>query len=381
MLIKGSLADRFPSAQSLIARRFLLRLLPLLLTVAWVWSSASFAEARIRQRKTHAPLLEGMPVSGTSWLSAGVWGAQRMELGNEQLRPLLQRYLEPFRNHTPAWQGFLLGTYGPRKSWLPTLCWERAACAESESASEPLTTPLAWSAEARLTLALLEPRLQRISAPTLDVLLPWLPPPPAPELLNISRRAVCPRWKAPLPVTVLRYAGEGMRAPLTDCDGAIAPDVLDELSVLARPAGAARPALPLPLEPSGEGGEWTDEVRLLEPRMVWLLTEVARAFPGRAIVLMSGYRRDGHSGNHGKGRALDLYVQGVPNAELFKVCRTLRDVGCGFYPRNQFVHLDVRPYGTGRVAWVDISDPGEPSQYVDGWPDVLAPGLGWLGRN
>jgi hypothetical protein len=70
----------------------------------------------------------------------------------------------------------------------------------------------------------------------------------------------------------------------------------------------------------------------------------------------------------------------VPNDELFAVCRKLRDVACGYYPNNRFVHVDVRPYGTGRVTWVDVSDPGEPSRYVDGFPGVLEPGIGWLGR-
>jgi hypothetical protein len=63
----------------------------------------------------------------------------------------------------------------------------------------------------------------------------------------------------------------------------------------------------------------------------------------------------------------------VPKEAVFAVCRRLRDVGCGYYPENRFIHLDVRAYGTGHVAWVDASKPGEPSRYVDGWPGVLSP--------
>ena len=33
---------------------------------------------------------------------------------------------------------------------------------------------------------------------------------------------------------------------------------------------------------------------------------------------------------------------GVPNEQVFAVCRRLSDVGCGFYPNNRFVHVDVR---------------------------------------
>src|SRR6478736_2491075 len=73
-----------------------------------------------------------------------------------------------------------------------------------------------------------------------------------------------------------------------------------------------------------------------------------------------------------KGRPSRLYVTGVDNADLFTVCHTLSDVGCGFYPNSKFVHVDVRPYGSHRVAWVDISTPGAPPEYVTSWPGILA---------
>ena len=56
----------------------------------------------------------------------------------------------------------------------------------------------------------------------------------------------------------------------------------------------------------------------------------------------------------------------------------LRDVGCGYYPNSKFVHIDVRPYGTDRVLWVDDSLPGTPSHYLDGYPGVLDPGIAWV---
>ncbi len=347
-------------------------------------SVAAPSDAKRQKRSAHVAVLDGLPVTDTSWLASGVLGGQRIQLAQEPWRPLFERYLEPYRNHTPEWRGFFFGAYGPagptRRAWLPELCWNAARCAEAASSiAAPALAHDAWFGSPELGGDLLLADLAPVGA--LRSAETWLAEVPAPRLLAVAKQRACPRWKAPRAVTVLRYAGEAMRRPLTECDGAIPSDVIDELSVLARPPGAARPALPLPLEPTGEAGEWADEVRLLEPRLVWAVTEIARAFPGRAIVLMSGYRRDGHSGQHGKGRALDLYVQGVSNTDLYRVCRSLRDTGCGFYPKNVFVHIDTRPYGTSRVGWVDISDPGAPSQYVDGWPDVLAPGSGWLGRN
>ncbi|KYF78769.1 hypothetical protein BE17_15175 [Sorangium cellulosum] len=71
---------------------------------------------------------------------------------------------------------------------------------------------------------------------------------------------------------------------------------------------------------------------------------------------------------------MDILVMGVPNAALFQFCRTLDDVGCGFYPNSKFVHVDVRRPGAGRVFWIDISGPGEPSEYVDSWPGVVESG-------
>jgi hypothetical protein len=69
---------------------------------------------------------------------------------------------------------------------------------------------------------------------------------------------------------------------------------------------------------------------------------------------------------------------GVPNASLFQVCQKLDDVGCGFYPNNKFVHVDVRRPGSGHPFWIDASGPGEPSRYVDAWPGVVdGGGLVW----
>jgi hypothetical protein len=91
---------------------------------------------------------------------------------------------------------------------------------------------------------------------------------------------------------------------------------------------------------------------------------------------VSGYRRSGHGNHHARGLALDLAVRGVPKEAVFKVCRQLSDAGCGYYPESSFVHLDVRRYGSGHIAWVDISRSGEPPSYVAGWPGVLSPDPG-----
>jgi hypothetical protein len=115
------------------------------------------------------------------------------------------------------------------------------------------------------------------------------------------------------------------------------------------------------------------------------LQRIADAFPWRTIYIFSGYRPapkgakpGGHHSLHGEARAMDISVSGVPNEALFSICRKLDDIGCGFYPNSKFVHVDIRRPGTGHAYWIDISSPGEPSRYVDGWPGVVEGGaLAW----
>jgi len=272
------------------------------------------------------------PASGESWLGGVFERRRRFRLDPASMSPLLERYERPWENHTPEWRAFFRGRYGFQNTPLVTLTW-------------------------RLGEAF------------------------APSDLPVAFARPCPRWKAPKPLTIARYSDETERLALFDCDGGIAPDVLDRLSTLARAPDSPLPALPLPELPlEGNPGEWVPGVKLLDPRVVWLLGEIQAAFPTHTVVIMSGYRPHAHTSFHQHGKALDLYVQGVPNEELFALCRTLHDVGCGYYPNNRFVHLDVRPFGSAKATWVDISEPGAPSIYVDGWPGVLDPGIAWMGR-
>jgi hypothetical protein len=270
-------------------------------------------------------------IRDTAWLTAGLERKRSFRLAPPPTLALLGRYLRPWENHTPEWRAFREGAYGLAPA--PALEW-------------------------RLSGA------------------------PEPAALPVSERRPCPRWLLPRALTLVRYAGESDELRLFDCDGGIAPDVIDRVSILARAPGTPKPELPLPDQAeNGRAGEWLPGVHLLDPRLVWALGRLGAAFPGKRLVLMSGYRPDAHTSYHRRGKALDLYVDGVENAKVFAVCRTLRDVGCGYYPNNVFVHVDVRGFGAGKVAWVDASQPGAPSMYVDGWPGVLDEGEGWLGRD
>jgi hypothetical protein len=89
-----------------------------------------------------------------------------------------------------------------------------------------------------------------------------------------------------------------------------------------------------------------------------------RAGGSARIVLVSGYRPRSGGTYHSSGRALDFRIEGVDDEALVAFCKTLPDTGCGYYPNSAFVHMDVRPPGTGHVAWTDRSRPGEAPRYV-----------------
>lgn len=181
-----------------------------------------------------------------------------------------------------------------------------------------------------------------------------------------------------------RVGGESTQLTLLGCDGMPTAEALDAVSSLARTRGTPAPQFPLPIQPTRnteEPLEWIPGIRLLHPRLFALLQQVVQAFPGRELKIYSGYRRDGDTSYHRKGRAVDLAIAGVSNEELFQFCRTLVDAGCGYYPNSKFVHIDARPRGTGHAIWIDASGPGEPARYVDSWPGVLeSGGYSWAPR-
>ncbi|NUQ75528.1 MAG: DUF882 domain-containing protein [Polyangiaceae bacterium] len=205
----------------------------------------------------------------------------------------------------------------------------------------------------------------------------WTPPPKPVRDWRCRRR----------PVTFMRHGAENDTFELVRCDGSIAPEALDRISIMARPPEAKGPDGLLPDEPQSdawEKREWLPQIRLVHPRLLWALQRVADAFPFRAIYIYSGYRpgaivRGGtHQSLHAEARAMDISVHGVSNVMLFDLCRKLDDVGCGYYPNSKFIHIDVRRPGVGHALWIDASGPGEPPRYVDSWPGVVIEGaMAW----
>ncbi len=107
---------------------------------------------------------------------------------------------------------------------------------------------------------------------------------------------------------------------------------------------------------------YSGEVGVMDPALFDLLHAVKRELDCNVpFQVISGYRsattnaalrsaRDGGVARrslHMEGRAIDIRLAGVPLVELRDAALSLRRGGVGFYPEEQFVHVD-----TGRVrSW------------------------------
>ncbi|MBI5490395.1 MAG: LysM peptidoglycan-binding domain-containing protein [Deltaproteobacteria bacterium] len=109
----------------------------------------------------------------------------------------------------------------------------------------------------------------------------------------------------------------------------------------------------------------TGRTHRIDTDLLKMLQKVADHWPGKRILVYSGYRpfrRDQFTpkSKHNTGHALDFQVEGVSNGELRDYCRTFPHAGVGYYPNSHFVHLDARD---DRGYWVDYSRPGEAPRY------------------
>jgi uncharacterized protein YcbK (DUF882 family) len=150
--------------------------------------------------------------------------------------------------------------------------------------------------------------------------------------------APVPRDDAGRPMLALATLnrGESLAVPACGDDGGFAASDLDRVAHLLRAASG-------------------DE-HPIDPRTLSLVYRIETHFMVPEIRVVSGYRvpRPGSRSNHGKGRAMDIVVPGVPDEEVARFARDVGFVGVGVYPASQFVHVDIRPRS---YFWVDASGP------------------------
>lgn len=164
--------------------------------------------------------------------------------------------------------------------------------------------------------------------------------------------------------------------------GAVPPLMVQEAEVEATPAlpgsrpplvlvAASRPTDRLEIDPFDEHGKLRPEarraisrflrdrragrVRLVHPGLVRVLYQISLDYPGRPILVLSGYRslrdrQDGPTSPHYRGRAVDFRIEGVKPREVFRALwRRYDGIAVGYYPEYGFVHVDVRPRP---VRWI-----------------------------
>ncbi|GAB4197563.1 MAG: hypothetical protein OHK0013_05860 [Sandaracinaceae bacterium] len=196
-------------------------------------------------------------------------------------------------------------------------------------------------------------RLNRLRSPTglrvgQRIVLPGYEPPRG----GRGPRADQPRWgrpRSPGVVTFYRVATrQRTRVRLVDRRGRATRAAIRRVAQIMRPRDA-RP-----------------RERFADPpqRLLEVLARISDHFGGRVIHVVSGFRHAGgytrETSQHTQGHAMDIRIDGVPNAELRDYARTFDRVGVGYYPRSTFVHVDVRERS---AYWVDWSRPGEAPRY------------------
>jgi uncharacterized protein YcbK (DUF882 family) len=105
-------------------------------------------------------------------------------------------------------------------------------------------------------------------------------------------------------------------------------------------------------------------------RTLAMLADVAEKYQPRTIELVSVYRvQDGESPTspHRDARAIDFRIRGVPLTQIRDyLWRTYSEVGIGWYPSEQFIHMDSRP-ALHDTAWTFLA--GE-NHYHPYWAEV-----------
>lgn len=107
--------------------------------------------------------------------------------------------------------------------------------------------------------------------------------------------------------------------------------------------------------------DWrTNKSKRVPERLLWYLYLVGQKYDA-PIEIVSAYRHNERkSSRHKQGKAIDFRVVGVDPKRVWEYCKRFDNVGLGYYPNSNFVHMDVRDRS---YYWIDDSGPGEESEY------------------
>lgn len=155
----------------------------------------------------------------------------------------------------------------------------------------------------------------------------------------LDRQAPVDEHGRPMLVLVSLNSGESIAVPAQSEEGGFNAISLAKVEHLLRDL---RSGLSHPVEPA-----LLDRVYLAQ-----------RHFQAQEVRVVSGYRAPGvrGSGNHSRGRAMDLVLPGVSDKDFVNWARQLGFSGVGIYPSAGYCHLDVRRES---YFWMDRSGPGQ----------------------
>lgn len=102
----------------------------------------------------------------------------------------------------------------------------------------------------------------------------------------------------------------------------------------------------------------TNRERHIAQRTLAMLADVQQKYPDKTIEFVSVYRLGGGesaTSPHRDGRAIDFRIRGVSLVALRDyLWKSYSDVGIGWYPSEQFIHMDTRP-GIHDTAWTFLN--------------------------
>lgn len=91
----------------------------------------------------------------------------------------------------------------------------------------------------------------------------------------------------------------------------------------------------------------TNHERPIARRTLAMLADLAERYEGKTIEFVSAYRvqrGESRTSPHRDARAIDFRIRGASLREIRDyLWRTYSEVGIGWYPGEQFVHMDSRP--------------------------------------
>jgi uncharacterized protein YcbK (DUF882 family) len=116
---------------------------------------------------------------------------------------------------------------------------------------------------------------------------------------------------------------------------------------------------------------YTYRQKMIAKQTLAMLAFVSEHYGSRTIEYVSAYRvgsGESPTSPHRDGRAIDFRIRGVALRDIRDlIWRTYSDVGVGWYPSEQFVHMDTRP-GIHDTAWTFL---GGSNHYHPYWAESV----------